>query len=104
MAQRQASSIARRVEWVPARWTSRVPAQTRRAPLPIAFLAPTILSRDGPVLFATRMARKFAYGFVSIILVVNLAAIGFYGWHIGLVLTLTLVGDAAIRLVAHDPC
>ena len=50
-----------------------------------------------------RMARTFAYGFLSIILVVYLAAIGFDGWHIGLLLTLTLVGDAAIRPVLTRP-
>jgi MFS family permease len=58
----------------------------------------TVLSRDGRVLFATRMGRMFAYGFLSVILVLYLAALGLDGLHIGLLLTLTLVGDAAISL------
>ncbi|MFZ0127944.1 MAG: MFS transporter [Candidatus Dormiibacterota bacterium] len=57
-----------------------------------------ILNRDARVLFAARTGRMFAYGFVSVILVIYLAALGFDGLHIGLLLTLTLVGDAAISL------
>jgi MFS family permease len=57
-----------------------------------------VLSRDGRVLFVARMARNFAYGFVSIILVLYLAAVGLDDVHIGLLLTLTLLGDAAISL------
>jgi MFS family permease len=57
-----------------------------------------ILNRDARVLFAARTARMFAYGFISVILVIYLAALGFDGLHIGLLLTLTLVGDAAISL------
>src|SRR5580700_488230 len=57
-----------------------------------------ILNRDARVLFAARTARMFVYGFVSVILVIYLAALGFDGLHIGLLLTLTLVGDAAISL------
>ncbi|MFI5285636.1 MAG: MFS transporter [Candidatus Dormibacteria bacterium] len=57
-----------------------------------------ILNRDARVLFAARTARMFAYGFVSVILVIYLAALGFDGLRIGLLLTLTLVGDAAISL------
>jgi MFS family permease len=44
------------------------------------------------------MARLFGYGFLSVILVLYLAALGFDGFHIGLLLTLTLIGDAAISL------
>jgi MFS family permease len=58
----------------------------------------TVLSRDGRLLFATRMGRMFAYGFLSVILVLYLAALGLDGLHIGLLLTLTLLGDAAISL------
>jgi MFS family permease len=57
-----------------------------------------VLSRDGRLMFATRMARLFGYGFLSVILVLYLAALGFDGFHIGLLLTLTLIGDAAISL------
>jgi MFS family permease len=58
----------------------------------------SVLSRDGRLLFATRMARMFAYGFLSVILVLYLVALGLDGLHIGLLLTLTLIGDAAISL------
>jgi MFS family permease len=58
----------------------------------------TILTRDARILFATRMARTFSYGMVSVILVLYLAAVGLDDLHIGLLLTLTLVGDAAISL------
>jgi len=51
-----------------------------------------------PLLFATRILRLFAYGFVSVILVLYLAASGLTQGQIGLLLTLTLVGDAAISL------
>ena len=57
-----------------------------------------VLSRDGRLLFATRMGRMFGYGFLSVILVLYLAALGFDDVQIGLLLTLTLVGDAAISL------
>lgn len=56
------------------------------------------LSRDSRLLFATRIARMFAYGFLSVILVIYLATLGLDDLHIGLLLTLTLVGDAAISL------
>jgi MFS family permease len=58
----------------------------------------TVLGRDGRLLFATRMARMFAYGFLSVVLVLYLAALGLDNLHIGLLLTLTLIGDAAVSL------
>ena len=57
-----------------------------------------VLGRDGALLFATRMVRVFAYGSLSVVLVLYLAALGIDDLHIGLILTLTLVGDAAISL------
>jgi MFS family permease len=57
-----------------------------------------VLNRDGRLLFATRMARTFGYGALSVILVLYLVALGFDGLRVGLLLTLTLVGDAAISL------
>ncbi len=59
---------------------------------------PTTLPRDVPVLFATRILRLFAYGFLSVVLVLYLSAAGLGEHEIGLLLTLTLVGDAAISL------
>jgi MFS family permease len=56
------------------------------------------LTPDGRLLFATRMARLFAYGFLSVILVLYLVQAGLNGSQVGLLLTLTLVGDTLISL------
>src|SRR3954465_15854386 len=54
--------------------------------------------RDVVLLFATRFARMFAYGLVSIVLVLYLTRIGFDEKTIGLLLSLTLAGDMLISL------
>jgi MFS family permease len=59
---------------------------------------PTTLGRDGRLLFATRAVRMFGYGLASVVLVLYLAALGLPDPVIGLLLTLTLLGDAAISL------
>lgn len=51
---------------------------------------------DGPILFVTRILRLIAYGAISLILALYLQRIGFSEGQIGLLLCLTLVGDAAI--------
>jgi MFS family permease len=56
------------------------------------------LSPDGRLLFLTRMTRLFAYGFLSVTLVLYLAQVGLSEAQIGLLLTLTLLGDTAISL------
>src|SRR5438105_10800251 len=56
------------------------------------------LSRDGRLLFATRTVRLFAYGFLAVILGLYLSSNGLSDSQIGLVLSLTLLGDAAISL------
>lgn len=56
------------------------------------------LSRDGYLLFGTRMARLFAYGFLAVVLGLYLAQIGLTDPQIGLILSLTLIGDALISL------
>ena len=56
------------------------------------------LPPDGWLLFASRVVRLFAYGFLSIILALHLAVVGMTDQQIGFVLTLTLVGDAALSL------
>jgi MFS family permease len=55
-------------------------------------------SRDVRLLFVTRFVRMFAYGFVSVLLVLYLAQIGLPETKIGLLLTLTLVGDIGVSL------
>jgi MFS family permease len=57
-----------------------------------------VLSHDVRLLFTTRIFRLFAYGLVSVALVLHLAAAGLSEGQIGLLLTLTLLGDAAISL------
>ena len=56
------------------------------------------LTSDGRCLFTTRIARLFAYGFLSVILVLYLAQTGLKETQIGLLLTLTLIGDTIISL------
>ncbi len=56
------------------------------------------LTSDGRLLFNTRIARLFAYGFLSVVLVLYLAELGLTETQIGLLLTLTLIGDTAISL------
>jgi len=56
------------------------------------------LDRDGRLLFATRAVRMFSYGLASVVLVLYLSALGLPDPTIGLLLTLTLLGDAAISL------
>jgi MFS family permease len=56
------------------------------------------LDADGRLLFVTRAARMFSYGFLSVVLVLYLAGLGFSEGRIGLLLTLTLVGDTLISL------
>jgi MFS family permease len=56
------------------------------------------LKRDIPLLFITRLIRMFGYGFLSVVLVLYLAQRGLSEAEIGLLLTLTLAGDAAITL------
>jgi MFS family permease len=56
------------------------------------------LDRDGRLLFATRVLRLFAYGFLAVVLVLYLAAEGLGPGPIGLILTLTLLGDTVISL------
>ena len=54
------------------------------------------MPRDARVLFATRVVRLFAYGFLSVVLVLYLASLGLEDAQIGLLLSLTLLGDVAI--------
>lgn len=56
------------------------------------------MTRDGWLLFATRSARMFGYGLLSVVLVLYLVEIGLNEWEIGLLLSLALAGDTAISL------
>jgi MFS family permease len=72
-----------------------ITASMQSVPLPNA---PARLNPDVRLLFATRMVRLFAYGLLSVVLVLHLAAAGLAESQVGLLLTLTLLGDAAISL------
>ena len=56
------------------------------------------LTRDGNFLFITRIARMFGYGFLSVVLILYLEQVGLSQVQIGLLLTLTLIGDTIISL------
>ena len=47
------------------------------------------LTPDGRLLFTTRIARLFAYGFLSVVLVLYLIRVGLTTTQIGLLLTFT---------------
>jgi MFS family permease len=66
-----------------------------KEPLTPAGRAP---ASDVLLLFATRVVRMFAYGFLSLILVLYLAEVGLSEGRIGLLLTMTLVGDTLLSL------
>jgi len=56
------------------------------------------LPSDAALLFLTRFVRLFAYGSVSVVLVFYLTALGLSASEIGLLLTLTLVGDTIVSI------
>jgi MFS family permease len=58
----------------------------------------TNLSADGYILFGTRLIRMFAYGLLSVVLVLYLAQLGLSGGLIGILLSAALIGDALISL------
>src|SRR5262245_60959453 len=62
------------------------------------FQALTALTPDGRLLFGTRIVRLFAYGFLSVVLVLYLVQAGLSEQGVGWLLTLTLLGDAIISL------
>jgi len=54
--------------------------------------------RDTTLLFATRITRLFAYGFLSVVIALYLAEVGLTEAQIGLLFSLTLAGDASVTL------
>src|SRR5574342_958288 len=53
---------------------------------------------DITLLFSTRIIRLFCYGFLSVVLALYLSEAGLAEGQIGLLFTLTLIGDALISL------
>ena len=56
------------------------------------------MTHDTILLFSTRIIRLFCYGFLSVVLALYLVEAGLTETQIGLLFTLTLVGDALITL------
>src|SRR5438874_10894049 len=56
------------------------------------------LGSDGRLLFATRFIRLFAYGALSVVLVLYLVGLGLSESETGLLLTSTLLGDTLVSL------
>jgi len=56
------------------------------------------MERDVRLLFLTRFTRLFAYGSLSVVLVLYLSALSLTLSQIGVLLTLTLVGDTLVSL------
>ena len=54
--------------------------------------------RDISLLFSTRIIRLFAYGFISVVLALYLAATGLDARGVGMVLAVTLAGDILVSL------
>jgi MFS family permease len=57
-----------------------------------------LLTPDGRLLFVTRCVRLFAYGFLAVVLVLYLRAVGLTDGQVGVLLTLILLGDTAVSL------
>jgi MFS family permease len=55
-------------------------------------------NRDIIILFSTRIIRLFAYGFISVVLALYLAATGLSAAGVGAILTATLAGDILVSL------
>src|SRR4051812_46984333 len=53
---------------------------------------------DLHLLFGTRIIRLFAYGFLSVVLVLYLTGVGLTDREIGVLLSLTLAGDVVLSL------
>ena len=58
----------------------------------------TEYTRDISLLFSTRIIRLFAYGFISVVLALYLAATGLDARGVGMVLAVTLAGDIFVSL------
>ena len=65
----------------------------------LAYVHAPSAPRDVPLLFATRAVRLFGFGLLSVVLVLYLSAVGLSEARIGLLLTLTLLGDTAVSLL-----
>jgi MFS family permease len=58
------------------------------------------LSDDGRLILAARIIRTFGYGFLSVILSIYLALIGFNGVQVGLILSTSLINGILFNVIA----
>lgn len=58
------------------------------------------ISKDGRSILAARIIRTFGYGFLSVILSIYLALIGFNGFQVGLILSASLINSVFFNLIA----
>lgn len=68
---------------------------------PAALIEPNALrelNRDGKLLFVTRFIRLYAYGLLSVVLVLYLTGLGLSESQTGMLLTFTLLGDTVVSL------
>jgi MFS family permease len=59
-----------------------------------------LLSDDGRIILAARIIRTFGYGFLSVILSIYLALIGFNGVQVGLILSTSLINGILFNVIA----
>jgi MFS family permease len=64
----------------------------------VQYRMPVSLTFDGRLLFATRFVRLFAYGALSVVLVLYLVSLGLSEAQTGAVISATLVGDTIVSL------
>jgi MFS family permease len=60
----------------------------------------TWLSDDGRLILAARIIRTFGYGFLSVILSIYLALLGFNGVQVGLILSTSLINGILFNVIA----
>jgi MFS family permease len=60
----------------------------------------TWLSVDGRLILVARIIRTFGYGFLSVVLSIYLALIGFDGFQVGLILSTSLINSIFFNLLA----
>jgi MFS family permease len=60
----------------------------------------TWLSDDGRLILAARIIRTFGYGFLSVVLSIYLALLGFNGVQVGLILSTSLINGILFNVIA----
>jgi MFS family permease len=85
--------VARRSSPGRQRWRARA-RDLKEIPAPLAWL-----STDGKKLLATRILRTFAYGYLTVVIAIYLARLGFDTIQVGLVLSAAIFGSALMTVL-----